>query len=783
MNPGETLDPQALPAAQQERRELAGRVHTLAREAHGRGELQTATLHASDLLMLYPNEREYLDTFDEIVTSTDDPLSTLPIASGAIHVATAAGRARVLMMQRRLPEALDLLTAAIGVAPHVPYFYWVQRWLQPAVIESVPWDVLFPTVVKTALGVALKTPAPPEDGDLRVIGLRAAAEVFAALRGVYRTESVLWFGESMIRRRLGEPERTIQVAEEGVGLWSEDWRLRSALANAYRDAGRPDDALAQARESLCIAPSELSPLHDAAWAYADEARNGDAAQLFEELLQRQPDYPGAQEALWFTRWRAQRAEADREALIRARERRWWDAHVRQLADEVDPPVPYVTVLPGPGDATLAAARHLSSEIAHVVRCCGVGGHLSLGMTSRHLDSPSVGVAFDLAMRALGATGSLDFEVEEIQQPDPRLDKAQVSTPVWRHEGERAVKAHPQGDAAAQASVAAIARAPFSRERWDPMARAAAQEHAARYHELLSVLTNPPLPEDGFDAFTWTWRCQVATAATLSHLGPWDTGSARAALYSMVYGPSDWVTAAALVAFGWRVHESPAIREEVLGIFRWLRTLIPERGFTAWELPLAEVWLGLAEAGERRELEEWIDRYHGAVRTKNVVRPPVRRYAGLTLEEYVERRADGGPPIPEWQEALNASPELHERFLLLERSRKLAAMGVSGEEVAAMDRIQQGQQDMHLRMAQQQAAQRQLNGGDADPDPEVFPGQPVARLSDYVAILRGMQRGDMQGALGRYGLDMMSYGTVAQAWGAKMSADPVLTEKFNRMMQS
>ena len=41
---------------------------------------------------------------------------------------------------------------------------------------------------------------------------------------------------------------------------------------------------------------------------------------------------------------------------------------------------------------------------------------------------------------------------------------------------------------------------------------------------------------------------------------------------------------------------------------------------------------------------------------------------------------------------------------------------------------------------------------------------------------------MQGALGRYGLDMMSYGTVAQAWGAKMSADPTLTERFNRMMQ-
>lgn len=41
---------------------------------------------------------------------------------------------------------------------------------------------------------------------------------------------------------------------------------------------------------------------------------------------------------------------------------------------------------------------------------------------------------------------------------------------------------------------------------------------------------------------------------------------------------------------------------------------------------------------------------------------------------------------------------------------------------------------------------------------------------------------MNGALARYGLDMMTYGSVATAWGAKMSADPVLTEKFHRIMQ-
>lgn len=46
----------------------------------------------------------------------------------------------------------------------------------------------------------------------------------------------------------------------------------------------------------------------------------------------------------------------------------------------------------------------------------------------------------------------------------------------------------------------------------------------------------------------------------------------------------------------------------------------------------------------------------------------------------------------------------------------------------------------------------------------------------------MQSGNMMGALSAYGLDMMSYGSVAQAWAAKMAADPILTDKFSRMMQ-
>lgn len=784
MDGPESLDPDSIPREQAERRQLAEELKEKAKAAFARGELQTATLYASDLLMLYPNERAYLETFDEIVTSTDDPLATLPVAAGAVHVATAAARARVLMMSRRLPEALELLSRAIEVAPHVPYMHWVMRWLQPPVISTLAWEGIFESVVRTSLSIAVRVPVPAPDDDLRLINLRAAAEVFGALRQVFTDESILWYGEGLIRRRLGEPDETVAIAEEGVSRWPNDWRLRTGLLNAYRDAGRADEALEQAREALAITPGDYSPLHDAAWALVDQIRFADAAVVFEEIVQNDPDYPGARACLHYMRWKANGDEAERNALIDLRDRDWWDEQARGFADEADPAIAYVNVLPGPGDATLAAARHLANELGHVIRCCGVGGHVGLTIGSQHLESPSVEVAFELAMKSMGANGSLAIQVEEIQQPDPRLDKAQLSTPVWRLEGERIVKVHPAGDPAAQSAIASIARQTFRRDVWDAAAKEVADRFGAQgYHALLSVLTNPPVPgpDDPYDPFLWTWRCQVATALVLSHLGPWQTGSARAALYSMVYGPSDWVTAAAILAFGWRAAEDPAVRQEAEPIFGWLRTLIPEKGFTSWEIVLAEIWLGLGMHDEARrfDLESWIERYFDTLPTKNVVRPPERKYAGMTLEEYARASLEG-QVIPEWQEALNASPDLHEQFLDVQRRLELEGMGVSKDEMAALDQIHDGEMDMHLRMAQAQEARNTLTDGE-DPDPVVFPGQQVARLSDYVAILRDMQRGDMNGALARYGLDMSAYTKVATAWGAKMAADPGLTEKFHRML--
>jgi hypothetical protein len=83
---------------------------------------------------------------------------------------------------------------------------------------------------------------------------------------------------------------------------------------------------------------------------------------------------------------------------------------------------------------------------------------------------------------------------------------------------------------------------------------------------------------------------------------------------------------------------------------------------------------------------------------------------------------------------------------------------------------------------QVAAQQIAGGGGGDADPIVFPGTSVAKLSDYVSLMKSMQSGDMMGALSRAGLDMAGYMKVATQWGQKLATDATLNARFTQMMQ-
>ena len=72
------------------------------------------------------------------------------------------------------------------------------------------------------------------------------------------------------------------------------------------------------------------------------------------------------------------------------------------------------------------------------------------------------------------------------------------------------------------------------------------------------------------------------------------------------------------------------------------------------------------------------------------------------------------------------------------------------------------------------------GEDAPPPPPfkdrvVVPGSPIARASDYIALLRDLAAIDPREALAQFDLDETSYLEVARAWTAAMEADPTIAQ--------
>jgi len=69
----------------------------------------------------------------------------------------------------------------------------------------------------------------------------------------------------------------------------------------------------------------------------------------------------------------------------------------------------------------------------------------------------------------------------------------------------------------------------------------------------------------------------------------------------------------------------------------------------------------------------------------------------------------------------------------------------------------------------------------DDDPELFPGRCVARLSDYVNIVKRMEGGDVSGVFAAYGLDFNTWGAAAHAWAKALARDPSLAAKLDRLL--
>ena len=699
----------------------------MARDALAQGDLGHAIHHIGCALVGNPTSYDWLSVLHQIVQRSPDPLGLVPIGNETNFV-TAATRAYLLAMQGKWEEAIDIIGQVVVVRPDVPYLHWVEWWLaQPGVPQAFTFDQLASMLVVPAAKLAGGCPPATPRDDPRYPNLQAAARLVHLVRTLHPGESFPFFAGSMLSRRLGMFDDALGLAQQAYQI-EPSWRSAVGVANTYKDMNRVDDAVAWFRKALSHDPADVSARLDIGDTLMRAGRHQEAIAEYEKVLAKQEGHPWATASIHYARFKATGDPEPRLALLRLCEGDEPNERAQDLAAELDPPVPYVSFLPRPGDASCNALNSIFEQMFdNPARHHGSTVVLELS----HVESPSVVAAFRLQMEMWGPQVGFDYRVKTIQQPDPRQPKAAVEFQLWSWDGTQPSPAVPRpaggpsgaGYGSVGREVYDVAEQPFHLDLWLPIAEQKGRQLGpGALPELLALMVHPARPPgSAWRVLDWVQRFQIATALVIAHVDAGWPGSARQrALYSLVYGPTDWTTTAGIIAMGALARKDPAIRGEVEQVFGWMRTQVPAEGFCCWAYPLACTWLALGNHDDvtRARLEQWKQQLYDEV----------------------------------------------------------------GKSTVHMIKIEAKKFDLDQEKARAQSAAQQMAAGQGgDPDPMVFPGQPVARLSDYVRLMKVMQTGNMMGALAQYGLDMMSYAQVATAWGQKLAADPVLNAKFSQMM--
>jgi hypothetical protein len=121
--------------------------------------------------------------------------------------------------------------------------------------------------------------------------------------------------------------------------------------------------------------------------------------------------------------------------------------------------------------------------------------------------------------------------------------------------------------------------------------------------------------EGWHVLDWIPRVQLAVAQVLAHLdeAPWEVSVRRRGLYTLLLGPLDWSTEAAIIAVTQLASTHPAIATDVHEALTRLWRSKPASGVVCWEVALHYHWQHVPGLfpDELDEIRDQLDRLLGA----------------------------------------------------------------------------------------------------------------------------------------------------------------------------
>lgn len=477
-------------------------------------------------------------------------------------------------------EALDLLLQVARAASHADYLHaWALDWLEQggalAALDEATMMQLLGTVLNSAEEAHESSASTLRDmGRWARVAERASAGHAPSPMGVMIRAG--------LHRKAGQFEAALAItgtldnaacAEQAnaIGLLLRCMRRFDESEQAFIRAGSFD-------------PEDITPKLEAGDTCFEAGNWQKALGWYEAVLAVAQEQAWALPSSWYCRYKLDGDQAWLDRLWEAMQGGDNRAHQLVFRERGR--------LAQSNDAGANLLRSLREHWQKNGRADDGSGAIQISSTA--MEAPSNRLAFALELASRNPPVRLDIDCGPLPAADPRLALAPLADPLWAYEGTVPHPALAAPDAQVRDAIAALALAPYHpHQNWAQASHVAARPGVRHVRDIMAVMVYPPpLPQD-MSALAWLPRVQLAAAQVLGQIDSgWEGSQRRRALVSVLFGPMDWTTCAAIRVLAWIGTTEPACATDIMQLFAQMEKHIPTIGHWDWVALLYQHWLEL-----------------------------------------------------------------------------------------------------------------------------------------------------------------------------------------------
>ncbi|NHZ44950.1 hypothetical protein [Massilia aquatica] len=562
--------------------------------------LAHGAMHLASLLAVEPSRADWRALAARYLDAANGDVDALLPAGDERFAHSEALRAWFWQRQGRTAEAVDLLLQVSRAERHAIYLHaWALDWLEQdgalALVDEATMMQLLATVLNSV--------EEAHESSFKIVrAMKRWAALAERASAGYAPSPILLMVRAGLQRKAGNFDAALAIT--GPIEKAASTEQGNAIGLLLRCMRRFDESEQAFIHANSFDPDDITPKLEAGDTCFEAGNWQKALGWYEAVLAAADGQEWALASSWYCRYKLDGDESWMERLWEAM--RGGDNRAHQLVFRER------GRLAQSMDATANLLRQMRE--GWLKNGGGDGGTIQIGTSS--LDAPSNQLAFALEFAAHNPAARLDMESGAVSSVDPRLVLAPVDYALWAYDGTLPHPALPAPDAAVRDAIAALALAPYHpNENWAQASHVAARFGTAHVRDMLAVMVYPPPLPQGVSALEWLPRVQLAAAQVLGQVDSgWEGSERRRALVSVLFGPMDWTTCAAIRVLAWIAAAEPACATDILGLFARMERHIPEVGHWDWVTLLYQQWLEIpslfdAEREElRRKLAAHVDNF-------------------------------------------------------------------------------------------------------------------------------------------------------------------------------